>query len=441
MTDSRYAHGLRNIFRSLQYRNYRLFFAGQSVSLIGTWMQRIAMPWLVYRLTDSAFILGVVGFAGQIPTFLLAPVAGVLTDRWNRYHILLITQVLAMIQALILAFLYFTGVIQVWHVVTLSIVLGCVNAFDVPARQSLVVEMIDKKEDLGNAIALNSSLVNGARLLGPSIAGVLIASLGEGICFLLNGVSYIFVITSLLFMKMSKKAPIIKKADVLKELKEGFTYTFGFMPIKSIILLLALISLMGMSYVVLMPVFAKEILHGGPHTFGLLMGASGIGALLGALYLASRKSVLGLGGLIPLAAAVFGLGLAAFSFSRYFTLSLILMVMAGLGMMLQMASSNTILQTIVDDDKRGRVMSFYTMAFMGTAPFGSLLAGSLASLVGAPTALLIGGLFCVGGAVWFATRLKGLRVLIRPIYMRLGIIPQVAVGIQSATELSVPPEE
>ncbi len=435
------AYGLRNIFRSLQYRNYRLFFSGQSVSLIGTWMQRLAMPWLVYRLTDSAFILGVVGFAGQIPTFLLAPVAGVLTDRWNRYHILVMTQVLAMIQALILAFLYFIDVIQVWHVVALSIVLGCINAFDVPARQSLVVEMIDKKEDLGNAIALNSSLVNGARLVGPSIAGVCIASLGEGICFLLNGVSYIFVITSLLFMKVSFKKQASANPNVLKELKEGFAYTFGFMPIKSIILLLALVSLMGMSYVVLMPVFAKEILHGGPHTFGLLMGASGIGALLGALYLASRKSVLGLGGLIPLATAVFGLGLVAFSFSRCFLLSLLLMVMAGLGMMLQMASSNTILQTIVDDDKRGRVMSFYTMAFMGTAPFGSLLAGSLASLTGAPTALLIGGLFCVCGAVWFSTRLQGLRQLVHPIYVRLGIIPEVAAGIQAATELSVPPEE
>ncbi|HPD61500.1 MAG TPA: MFS transporter, partial [Thermodesulfobacteriota bacterium] len=354
LSDKHYGNelkGLKGIFRSLRYRNYRLFFGGQSISLIGTWIQRIATPWLVYHFTNSAFLLGVVGFAGQIPTFLLAPFAGVLTDRWNRYHILIATQLLAMIQALALAFLFFISAIEVWHIVVLNVLLGCINAFDIPARQAFVVEMVEKKEDLGNAIALNSSMVDGARLLGPAIAGVLIASTGEGICFLLNGLSYIVVIVSLLSMRIVPKTINKHNTHVLKELQEGFSYTFGFVPIKSIIL-------------VLMPVFAKEILHGGSHTFGFLMGASGLGALTGAIYLAARKSVLGLGRIITLSAAIFGFGLVVFSLSRLFALSLVLMVIVGLGMMLQMASSNTVLQTIVEDDKRGRVMSFYSMAFM-----------------------------------------------------------------------------
>jgi len=434
--------GLKLIFRSFQYRNYRLFFSGQSISLIGTWIQRIATPWLVYNLTGSAFLLGVVGFAGQIPTFVIAPFAGVLTDRWNRYHILIATQIAAMIQALILAFLYFTGTIEVWHILLLSIFLGIVNAFDIPARQSFVVEMVEKKEDLGNAIALNSSMVNGARLLGPSIAGMLIAFTGEGICFLLNGLSYLFVIISLLFMKIAPRKINNKNTSVFKELKEGFDYAIGFAPIKYIILLLGLVSLMGMPYTILMPVFAKEILHGSSHTFGFLMGASGLGALIGALYLASRKSVFGIGKIIPLAAGIFGFGLITFSLSRFFLLSLMLMIITGLGMMLEMASSNTLLQTIVDDDKRGRVMSFYTMAFMGTAPFGSILAGGLANIIGTPNTILIGGISCILGALVFARKLPELRKMIRPIYVRLGYIaPEVSLGIQTATELTVPPEE
>jgi MFS family permease len=434
--------GLKIIFRSLRYRNFRLFFSGQTVSLIGTWIQRIATPWLVYHLTGSAFLLGVVGFAGQIPTFLLSPFAGVLTDRWNRYHILITTQVLAMIQALLLALLFFLGTIQVWHIVFLNIFLGCVNAFDVPARQSFVVEMVENKDDLGNAIALNSSMVNGARLLGPSVAGILIAFTGEGICFLINGLSYLFVIASLLFMKVKIPRRKKKEAAVLKELKEGFFYTFGFAPIKYIIMLLALVSLMGMPYSVLMPVFAKEILHGDSHTFGFLMGASGLGALSGALYLASRKSVLGLGKVIPLAAGIFGIGLISFALSRYLPLSFLLMIVTGLGMMLQMATSNTILQTIVEDNKRGRVMSFYTMAFMGTAPFGSFLAGSLAKIIGAPNTLIAGGVCCIIGALLFARKLPEIRKLVHPIYVKLGVIPrEVSSGIQSATELTVPPED
>ena len=429
--------GFGSTFRSLSYRNYRLFFGGQSISLIGTWIQRIALPWLVYRLTGSAFLLGVVGFAGQIPTFILAPFAGVLADRWNRYRLLIATQVLFMIQALILSVLFFFGSIQVWQIVILSVIAGCINAFDVPSRQSFVIEMVGKKEDLGNAIALNSSMVNAARLLGPSIAGVLIASAGEGVCFLINGLSYIFVIISLLFMKGNFNTRKKPQSDIMKELKEGFAYTFGFVPIKAIILLLALASLVGMPYTVLMPVFAKEVLHGGSHTFGFLMASSGVGALIGALYLASKKNILGLCKLISLSAAIFGLGLVGFSFSRIFPLSLLLLVIVGMSMMLQMASSNTILQTIADDDKRGRVMSFYTMAFMGIAPFGSILAGSLASLIGVTYTLLGGGIICIAGALVFARKLPVLNELVHPIYVKLGIIPEVARGIQSATEMTV----
>ena len=420
---SRPLNGLKNTFRSLQYRNYRLFFGGQSISLTGTWIQRIAMPWLVYHLTGSVVLLGVVGFAGQIPTFLLASYAGVITDRRNRYHILIATQVLAMLQALTLALLYFLGIIEVWHILALSVMLGLINAFDVPARQSFVIEMVEKKKDLGNAIALNSSMVNGARLIGPSVAGVLIATTGEGVCFLINGLSYLVVIASLIGMKVTPRVIAKKSTRVMQELKEGFHYTFGFAPIKSIILLLALVSLMGMPYNVLMPVFAKEVLHGDSHTFGFLMGATGLGAITGAMYLASRKSVDGLERLIPAAAAVFGLGLIAFSQSRLFWLSMILMVLTGLGMMLTMASSNTIIQTVVDDSKRGRVMSFYAMAFMGTAPFGSLFAGAVAKVVGAPLTLAIGGTAVVAGAILFARQLPKIQETILPVYREMGIRP------------------
>ncbi len=433
--DKKSPSGFTMIFRSFQYRNYRLFFGGQSISLIGTWIQRIATPWLVYHLTSSVFLLGLVGFAGQIPTFIIAPFAGVMTDRWNRYHILIGTQIAAMTQALILAILYFAGIIHIWHIVVLNIFLGCVNAFDTPARQSFVIQMVEKKEDLGNAIALNSSMVNGARLLGPSIAGILIALTGEGICFLLNAISYLFVIASLLFMKVKPRKITRKDTHVFKEMKEGFSYAFGFMPMKYIIFLLSTVSLMGMQYTVLMPVFAKEILHGGSHTFGFLMGASGLGALTGALYLASRKNVIGLFRIIPLAAGIFGLGLITLSFSRFFLLSLAIMVIVGLGMMLQMASSNTILQTIVDDDKRGRVMSFYTMAFMGAAPFGSILAGSLAKIIGVSDTILVGGISCILGAAIFAYKLPELNKIISSVYVRLNYIPpETSPDIQPAED-------
>jgi MFS family permease len=419
--------GLKSIFRSLRYRNYRLFFSGQSLSLIGTWVQRIAIPWLVYRLTGSAFLLGFVGFAGQIPTFILAPFAGVLTDRLNRYHIMIVSQILSMFQALALALLFFTNTIEVWNVLLLSVIQGCINAFDTPARQSFVIEMVEDKNDIGNAVALNSSMFNGARLVGPSIAGVLIASLGEGACFLINGISYIFVVISLLLMKVKpQEKKKTKDTNIIKEFKEGFTYTFGFPPIRSIIILLTLISLMGMPFSVLMPIFAKDIFHGGSHIFGFLMGASGVGALIGAAYLASRKSVVGLEKIIPLAAVVFGLGLVSFSLSSSFPLSIILMIITGVGMIIHTACSNTILQTISDNDKRGRVMSFYTMAFMGTAPIGSFLAGSMASMIGAPTTLLIGGIACVIGALVFAQKLPLFIKLVQPIYIQLGIIDNAA---------------
>src|SRR5947209_5258619 len=434
-------HGMAFMLRALSHRSYKLFFSGQSISLIGTWMTRIATSWLVYRLTGSALLLGVVGFSGQIPSFLLAPFAGVLVDRWSRHRLLVATQVLSLLQSLALAVLTLTGIIKIWHVIVLSIFQGLINAFDMPARAAFVVEMVERDEDLSNAIALNSSMVNAARLLGPSIGGVIIAAVGEGWCFMIDAISYVAVIASLLLMKITTRVTErIREAKMLRQLNEGWKYASRFAPIRNILLLLALVSLVGMPYTVLMPVFANDILKGGPSTLGLLMAASGVGALAGALLLAARRSVLGLGKFIPLTAAAFGAGLIAFSFSRVLWLSLVLMIVTGLGFMVQMAASNTVLQTIVEEDKRGRVMSFYTMAFMGTAPFGSLLAGSVAERIGAPYTLLFGGLGCILGAVWFATSLPALRRDVRPIYIKIGILPEMAAGIQNSSELSVPPE-
>jgi len=435
---SKAATQLNLIVRALRYRNYRLFFAGQSVSLIGTWMQQIALSWLVYRLTHSAFLLGFVGFAGQIPAFFFAPFAGAFADRWNRHTILILTQSLAMVQAFVLSFLVLTETIMIWHVLVLNICLGIINAFDMPTRQSFLVEMIEDKKDLPNAIALNSSMFNGARLLGPSVAGILIAAVGEGTCFLINGVSYLAVIASLLLMKLAPKNVKPRTTKVWHEVKEGFSYASGFEPIKVILLMAALMSLMGMPYTVLMPIFAKDILHGGPDALGFLMGSAGVGALGGLLYLASKKSVLGLGRLIPLAAIIFGLGLVAFSFSRVFWFSLIVLLVIGLGQMIQMAASNTLLQTIVDDDKRGRIMSFFTTAVMGMTPFGSLFAGALASKIGAPWTIFIGGIACLAGAAFFTKRLPALREKIRPIYIKMGIIPEINSGIQNVPELLIP---
>jgi len=394
------------------------------------------MPWLVYHMTGSALLLGVVGFAGQIPTLIISPVAGVFTDRWPRYRVLLITQIVSLIQAAILAWLCLTGSIQIWEIVVLSVILGCTNAFDVPSRHSFVIDMVENKEDLGNAIALNSLMFNGARLIGPSIAGVMLASTSEGVCFLLNAISYIFVIISLLMMRLNIQQTHKKAEKILRELSEGLRYTFGFAPIKHLLILLSISSLMGMSYSVLMPVFAKEVLHGGSNTYGFLMGAAGFGALTGALFLASRKSVLKLGRIVPASAILFGSALLGLSFSRLFLISLVLMIFIGLGMMMQTAASNTILQTITDDDKRGRVMGFYSMSIMGTAPFGSLMAGGLAKVIGTPWTIFAGGFVTIIGGLFFLRKLPELRAQVRPVYVKMGIIPEVAEGLQLASEQS-----
>lgn len=425
------------VFRSLKYRNYRLFFYGQSISLVGTWMQRIAVPWLVYKMTGSVVLLGISGFAGQIPSLFLSPFAGVITDRWSRYSVLLWSQVLSMLHAFLLAWLVLSGNIMIWQIILLSFIIGCINTFEIPARHSFVVEMIEKKEDLGNGIALNSLMFNGARLIGPSIAGILLAAAGEGICFLINGFSFLCVIISLMMMKLDKKEFVTKNSNIRTEIRDGFTYTFGFLPIRHLILLLALVNTMVMFYSTLMPVFAKEILEGDSHTYGFLMGAAGFGALLGALFLASRETVLKLGRIVPAAVILFGTSLVILSFSRIFLLSLLVMVFVGMGLMLQAASSNTILQTITDDDKRGRVMSFYTMAIMGTAPFGSLLAGWLAKSIGASYTIFIGGVVSVAGAMVFFRKLPELKKIVHPIYIKMGIIPEVAEGIQNASESDV----
>lgn len=405
----------RSLLPALKSKNYRLYFGGQGLSLIGTWMTQVATIWLVYQLTNSALLLGIVGFVGQIPSFFLAPFGGVLVDRFNRHRILVITQLLAMLQSLALAALALTGIINIWHIIFLSILQGVINAFDAPARQALVPEIVEKKEDLASAIALNSSLVNGARLIGPSIAGLLIATVGSGVCFLIDGVSYIAVVAALLAMQLKPRKLVVITANPLERLKEGFTYAFGFPAIRSILLLLALFSFMGMSNTILMPIFATEVLHGGPQTLGFLMAASGVGALIGAIYLNLRQSVIGLGKIIAFSPAILGIGLIVFSLSRVFWFSLLIMLLIGFGSILEIASSNTFIQTIIEDDKRGRVMSLWTMSFIGIVPVGNLFAGTLASRIGAPNTLMISGSFCILGSLVFAKQLPALSRLLQPI--------------------------
>ena len=429
------------LLRGLGYRNYRLFFAGQGISLIGTWMQQTAMTWLVYRLTDSAFMLGVVGFSNQIPAFILTPFGGVLADRANRHRVLLVTQILSMLQALTLALLVLTENIQVWQIIALGIFIGSINAFDIPTRQSFLLDMIENRADLGNAIALNSSMFNAARLIGPAIAGVVIAVAGEGVCFLLNALIFLAVLAALLAMKIKPQKIESQQPNPLHGLKEGIRYAFTFTPIRSILLLVALVSVMGIPYSTLMPVFARDILHGGSHTQGFLMSAVGLGALSGALFLASRKNVRGLGKIIAFSAGLFGAGIVIFSFSNLLWLSLFAMVLTGFGMMVQMASSNTVLQTLADDDKRGRVISLYATAFMGMMPFGALLAGSAAKIIGAPHTLLIGGLCCILGALLFTRHLPSWREMVRPVYRKKGIIPEIAEGLRAATGMATPPKD
>jgi len=424
--------GISHAWRALRWRNFRLYFTGQTISLIGTWMTRLATSWLVYRLTGSALLLGIVGFSGQIPTFLFAPFAGVWVDRLDRRRVLVVTQFLAMLQSLALAALTLSRHINIQEIIWLSAFQGLINAFDMPARQAFLVQMVEDKQDLGNAIALNSSMVNLARLVGPSLAGAVIAVSGEGACFLIDGISYIAVIASLLAMRLQPGAVKAATVSMLGQLMEGWKYVSGFAPVRTILLLFAMVSLMGWPFTVLMPIFAGTILKGGPHTLGFLMGAVGIGALVSAISLALRKTVLGLGRMIPISTACLGVGLILFGMSRVLWLSLLLMLFCGFGMMQQMAASNTIIQTIVEDDKRGRVMSFYAMAFVGMAPFGSLLAGVSAHAIGAPLTVMLSGACCVAGAIWFATQVRTIRKLIRPIYIDLGILPAANAVIRDS---------
>ena len=426
------------VVRALRSRNYRLFFSGQSISLVGTWMTRVATGWLVYRLTGSAVLLGTVAFAGQVPAFFLAPLAGVLVDRWDRHRTLVVTQIASMLQSFAMAALALSGVIAVWQIALLAVVQGVINAFDMPARQSLVVEMVDKREDLGNAIALNSSMVNAARLIGPALAGIVISAVGEAWCFVVDGVSYIAVIVSLLLMRVPRRAPAPSSGNVGNQLREGWSYVAASVPIRSILLLLGLASLAGMPYTVLMPVIASDVLQGGPNTLGMLTAASGLGALAGAYTLAIRRTVLGLGMRIVMCSGLFGLALIGFAWSTQVWLSLLILPVIGFTMMQHMAASNTILQTIVDDQKRGRVMAFYSMAFQGMAPFGSLMAGTLAGKIGTRWTLVVSGLLCISGALWFARKLPEIRSLLRPVYVRLGILPEAARGVQQATTLQAP---
>lgn len=397
---------LRLVLRAFQYRNYRLYFTGQGFSMLGTWMQHTAMIWLVYRLSGSALLLGLTGFASQLPSFVLTPVAGVFADRLERRRLLIWTQILAMFQAVAMAALVFTGVARVWQIIVLSFVLGMVNAFDVPARHSLVVDMVDDRDDIGNAVALNSSMFHGARLAGPALAGILISAFGEGICFILNAVSFLAVIVALMLMKIRPREIKPSGSPVLRELCDGLDYAFASTSIKNVLLLVGLVSLVGMPYMVLMPVFARDILGGGPQTLGFLLTSSGAGAFAGTLFLASRRNTEGLGRIVHGATILFFFGIVAFSLSKTLWFSMLSLFVAGFGVLVQVASGNTILQTIVDEDKRGRIMSLFNMAFLGMAPFGNLIAGGMASGIGVPSTLLLCAVVCLAGSLRFAGKLR-----------------------------------
>src|SRR5579863_2312448 len=416
----------RDMVRSLRHRNFQLFFSGQMISLIGTWMQTVAQAWLVYRITGSSLLLGVVGFAGQIPIFLFAPVGGLAADRLNRHRVVIGTQVASMILAFILAALTLLHVVQVWEIVVLAALLGVVNAFDVPARQSFLIEMV-VREDLMNAIALNSSMFNGARIIGPAIAGILVARIGEGWCFFANSISYIAVIIGLFLMKVPEHSYRASEASPLAHILEGFRFARDTKPIRALLLLLGLVSLVAMPYTVLMPVFADKILHGGARGLGILMGMTGVGALLGALTLASRRGVHGLGRWVAFSCGAFGVSLILFSLSKNFTLSALLLLPVGFFVMLQMSSSNTLIQAMVPDELRGRVMAMYSMMFMGMAPFGALLGGALADRIGAPITVAMGAVACVGGAALFWMQLPKIRVEARRL-----IVAQGAAGGEPA---------
>lgn len=424
--------------RALRHRNFRLFTAGQSLSLIGTWMQQVAVGWLVYRLTESAFLLGLVSFVSLGPGFIIAPLAGEIADRYSKHRIVIMTQIAMMMQALLLGVLVVTDHITVGWILVLMGVLGVAIGFDVPTRQAFLIDMVDDRDDLPNAIALNSSIFNAARLVGPAIAGFAIAAIGEGWVIIANGVSYIAVLASLFALRIERPARVRDRDPVLDRLRDGFSYAFGFAPLRAVLMLVAVVSLLGVPFSVLLPVIASDVLQGGPRTLGLLMSATGLGALAGALMLASRSTVVGLGRVIVGSATLFGGSLVLLAFVRSMTFALPLLMLAGFGMMLQMASSNTVLQTLVRDDMRGRVMSFYSMAFMGTAPIGSLVIGAVAGRYGAPAAIGVGGAACVVAAFTFGRRLPALREIVRPIYVRMGILPELARGVQSATHQVTP---
>ena len=417
-------------FRSLRHRNFQLFFAGQLISLVGTWMQNVAEAWLIYRLTGSSLKLGAVAFCSQIPIFLLSPIGGAVVDRRNRRRVIIVTQTLSMILAFILALITLLGVVKWWHVFILAALLGFVNAFDIPARQAFIVEMVGR-EDLMNAIALNSSMFNGARVLGPSIAGILVASIGEGWCFFANAVSYIAVLAGLFLMHVPPRTPHPRETSAVEDIKEGFLWVFETKPIFALLLLVGIVSLVGMPYAVLMPIFADQILHSGARGLGILMGFSGAGALIGALTLAAKSSLRGLGAWVPSASALFGVFLIIFSYSRIFWLSSILLIPIGMSIMVQMASTNTLIQSMVPDRLRGRIMSAYSMMMMGMAPLGALLAGALSEHMGAPFTVAIGGACSILGAIWFSTQLKEFRVEARRL-----IIAQMYAGGDPAQEIT-----
>ncbi len=406
--------------RALRHRNFQLFFAGQAISLIGTWMQTVAQSWLVYRMTGSALLLGTVGFASQIPVFIMAPIGGIVADRNNRRRVVMGTQIASMLLAAVLALLTLSGRIQVWEIMVLAAGLGVVNAFDIPARQAFLIDMVGR-EDLLNAIALNSSMFNGARIIGPAIAGILVASIGEGWCFFANAVSYIAVIVGLLLMRIEHPANLANQGSPLENILEGFAFVRNTGPVRAILLLLGVVSFVGMPYAVLMPVFADKILHGGARGLGILMGATGVGALLGAASLAARVGVKGLGKLIAFSAGGFGFSLILFSSSRIFWLSTVLLVPVGFAMMVQMASSNTLIQAMVPDKLRGRVMSVYSMMFMGMAPLGALSAGALAHRLGAPWTVATGGVVCIAAAIWFGRHMPTLRAEARELVLAQGM--------------------
>ena len=414
---------ISHAWRALRHRNFKLFFFGQSISVIGTWMTRVATSWLVYRMTHSALLLGIVSFAGQIVSFLLGPFAGVWVERLNRRKLLVWTQAAGAVQSLALAVLTLSHVINLWEIIALSAMQGVINAFDMPGRQSFLVQMVEERSDLSNAIAINSSMANGARLIGPAIAGLVIGAFGEGWCFLIDGVSYFAVVASLLLMRMKPLDVRRKTTSMFEQMREGWNYVRKFRPIRTILLLFAILSLMGYSYAVLLPIFAGQVLHGGAYTLGGLTAASGIGALASGLSLAVRKSVVGLTRMLQIAAAMLGSALILFGLSHILWLSLVLMVFVGFGLMQAAAVSNTIIQSLVPEDKRARVMGYYTMAFFGAAPFGSLLAGALAHRIGAPHTVIITGAFCVAGSLWFTLELPKVRAVMRPIYQDMGLLP------------------